>query len=112
MSNSFDDTKNPSSETPSQTPNHTGAFIALGAGLIIALGGCAYLGTRVSQMTDQMTQMQDSTKSQIASCSSATTSLLSLVWESNMVRTMPLTLSRGFIRRLTSWIVSSSLATP
>ena len=44
--------------------------------------------------------------------SSATTSLLSFVWQSNIVSTTPLTFSFGFIRRFTSCTVSSSLAMP
>jgi len=59
-----------------QEHNHSGMFFGLIAGLVIALAGCGYLAARVNQMSNQMAQMQDSTKSQIASLSDATTSLL------------------------------------
>lgn len=55
---------------------HTAVFVALFAGLVIALGIIGYLGVRIGQMNDQMAQMQTSTEDQLSKLSAATTSLL------------------------------------
>jgi hypothetical protein len=63
-------------KTPPQAGQHTGMFVGLFAGLVIALGGIGYLAMRNSQLSDQIAQMQDSTQAQISKLSAATTSLL------------------------------------
>jgi len=64
-------------KTPPQAgQQHTGLFVGLFAGLVIALGGIGYLAMRNSQLSDQIAQMQDSTQAQISKLSAATTSLL------------------------------------
>jgi len=63
-------------DSPQAGHQHTGMFVGLFAGLVIALGGIGYLGVRNSQLSDQIAQMQDSTQQQISKLSAATTSLL------------------------------------
>jgi chromosome segregation ATPase len=62
--------------TPQPEHKHTGMFIGLFGGLIVALGAIGYLAARNSQLGDQIAQMQDSTQAQISKLSTATTSLL------------------------------------
>jgi uncharacterized phage infection (PIP) family protein YhgE len=62
--------------SPQAGQQHTGLFVGLFAGLVIALGGIGYLAMRNSQLSDQIAQMQDSTQAQISKLSAATTSLL------------------------------------
>jgi uncharacterized phage infection (PIP) family protein YhgE len=62
--------------TPQPEHKHTGMFIGLFGGLIIALAGIGFLVARNSQLSDQIAQMQDSTQAQISKLSAATTSLL------------------------------------
>jgi DNA repair exonuclease SbcCD ATPase subunit len=62
--------------SPQPGQQHTGLFVGLFAGLVIALGGIGYIAMRNSQLSDQIAQMQDSTQAQISKLSAATTSLL------------------------------------
>jgi uncharacterized phage infection (PIP) family protein YhgE len=63
-------------DPPQAGHQHTGMFVGLFAGLVIALGGIGYLAVHNSQLSDQIAQMQDSTQAQISKLSAATTSLL------------------------------------
>jgi hypothetical protein len=56
--------------------NHTGAFVALAAGLVLALGGDAYLINRSNNLNDQVAQVKQDAQTQIAKLSDSTTSLL------------------------------------
>jgi hypothetical protein len=56
--------------------NHAGAFIALAAGLVLALGGDAYLINRSNNLNDQVAQVKQDAQTQIAKLSDSTTSLL------------------------------------
>jgi DNA repair exonuclease SbcCD ATPase subunit len=75
MSNQFENANDHKSD-PNDSHEHSGMFFGLIAGLVIALAGCGYLAVRVNQVNDQMTQLQENTKTQISSLSAATTSLL------------------------------------
>jgi hypothetical protein len=55
---------------------HTGAFVALGAGLVLALGGDAYLINRSSNLSDQVAQARQETQTQVAKLSDSTNALL------------------------------------
>jgi hypothetical protein len=55
---------------------HTGAFVALTAGLVLALGGDAYLINRSNNQNDQIAQVKQDAQAQIAKLSDSTTSLL------------------------------------
>jgi len=55
---------------------HTGAFVALTAGLVLALGGDAYLINRSNNLNDQVAQVKQDEQAQIAKLSDSTTSLL------------------------------------
>jgi hypothetical protein len=56
--------------------SHTGAIAALAAGLILALGGDAYLINRSNNLNDQVAQVKQDAQAQIAKLSDSTTSLL------------------------------------
>jgi hypothetical protein len=56
--------------------SHTRAFIALAAGLVLALGGDAYLINRSNNLNDQVAQVKTDAQTQIAKLSDSTTSLL------------------------------------
>jgi hypothetical protein len=56
--------------------SHTGAFVALAAGLVLALGGDAYLINRSNNLNDQVAQVKQDAQAQIAKLSDSTTSLL------------------------------------
>jgi chromosome segregation ATPase len=56
--------------------SHTGAFVALAAGLVLALGGDAYLMNRSNKLNDQVAQVRQDAQAQIAKLSDSTTSLL------------------------------------
>ena len=56
--------------------SHTGAIIALAAGLVLALGGDAYLINRSNNLNDQVAQVKQDSAAQIAKLSDTTTSLL------------------------------------
>jgi len=75
MSDMYDNSAAQNS-SPQAGHQHTGLFVGLFAGLLIALGGIGYLASRNSQLSDQIAQMQDSTQAQISKLSAATTSLL------------------------------------
>jgi uncharacterized phage infection (PIP) family protein YhgE len=75
MSETYDNTAAPNN-SPETGHQHTGIFVALFAGLVVALGGVGYLAMRNSQLTDQIAQMQEGTQAQISKLSTATTSLL------------------------------------
>jgi hypothetical protein len=55
---------------------HTGAFVALTVGLVLALGGDAYLINRSNNQNDQIAQVKQDAQAQIAKLSDSTTSLL------------------------------------
>jgi len=55
---------------------HTGAFVALTAGLVLALGGDSYLINRSNNLNDQVAQVKQDEQAQIAKLSDSTTSLL------------------------------------
>src|SRR5580700_5289936 len=77
MSDMFENSAARNNPSPQATGHqHTGMFVGLIAGLVIALGGIGYLGVKNSQLSDQIAQMQDSTQAQISKLSAATTSLL------------------------------------
>jgi len=56
--------------------SHTGIFVALAAGLVLALGGDAYLISRSNNLNDQVAQVKQDAQAQIAKLSDSTTSLL------------------------------------
>jgi hypothetical protein len=56
--------------------SHAGAFVALTAGLILALAGDAYLINRSNNLNDQVAQVKQDAQTQIAKLSDTTTSLL------------------------------------
>lgn len=56
--------------------SHTGIFVALAAGLVLALGGDAYLINRSNNLNDQVAQVKQDAQAQIAKLSDSTTSLL------------------------------------
>jgi DNA-directed RNA polymerase subunit K/omega len=56
--------------------NHTGAFVALAAGLVLALAGDAYLINRSNNLNDQVAQVKQDAQAQIAKLSDSTTGLL------------------------------------
>jgi hypothetical protein len=55
---------------------HTGAFVALSTGLILALAGDAYLINRSNNLNDQVAQARQDAQTQITKLSDSTTSLL------------------------------------
>jgi hypothetical protein len=55
---------------------HTGAFVALGAGLLLALAGDAYLINRSNNLNDQVAQVKQDAQAQVAKLSDTTSSLL------------------------------------
>ncbi len=66
-----------SDESPNRPGNsHTGIIAGLIVGLVVALGGDAYLLSRTSQMNENLAQVRDSTQTQISKLGEATTSLL------------------------------------
>jgi len=73
MSQDFDKTVEEGNNEPKR---QTRTFWALIAGLAIALIGNGYLLVRSNQLNDQMTQMRDTTQTQITKLGDATTSLL------------------------------------
>jgi hypothetical protein len=56
--------------------NHTGAFVALAAGLVLALGGDAYLINRSNNQNEQLAQVKQDAQVQISKLSDTTSSLL------------------------------------
>ncbi len=56
--------------------SHTGAFVALAAGLVLALGGDAYLLSRSNDLNAQVAQTKLDAQTQISKLSDTTTSLL------------------------------------
>jgi predicted nucleic acid-binding Zn-ribbon protein len=56
--------------------SHTGAIIALTVGLVVALGGDAYLVNRSNNLNDQVVQVKQDAQTQIAKLGDSTTSLL------------------------------------
>jgi len=56
--------------------SHAGAFVALTAGLILALAGDAYLINRSNNLNDQVGQVKLDAQTQVAKLSDTTTSLL------------------------------------
>jgi hypothetical protein len=56
--------------------SHAGAFVALTAGLILALAGDAYLINRSNNLNDQVAQVKTDAQTQVAKLSDTTTSLL------------------------------------
>ena len=56
--------------------NHTGAFVALTAGLILALAGDGYLISRSNDLNGQVAQAKMDAQTQISKLSDSTTSLL------------------------------------
>ncbi len=56
--------------------SHTGAIIALGVGLVLALGGDAYLVNRSNNLNDQVAQVKADAQAQIAKLGETTTNLL------------------------------------
>jgi len=56
--------------------SHTGIFVVLIAGLVVALAGDGFLLVRSNHIDEQMTQNTDATQAQIAKLGDATTSLL------------------------------------
>lgn len=56
--------------------SHTGAFVLLATGLVLALAGDAYLINRSNNLNDQMTQVKQDAAAQVAKVSDTTTSLL------------------------------------
>jgi chromosome segregation ATPase len=75
MSTEFsdDDVKKPTEERHS---SHTGMFVLLAAGLVIALAGDGFLMQRANRLDAQISQNSDATQAQIAKLGDATTSLL------------------------------------
>jgi chromosome segregation ATPase len=55
---------------------HTGAFIALTAGLVLALGGDAYLINRSNNLNDQVAQVKTDAQAEVAKLGDTTSSLL------------------------------------
>jgi hypothetical protein len=60
----------------SGSSSHTGIFVALAAGLVLALGGDAYLINRSNNLNDQVAQVKQDAQAQIAKLGDSTTSLL------------------------------------
>jgi chromosome segregation ATPase len=56
--------------------SHAGAFVALTAGLILALAGDAYLINRSNNLNDQVGQVKQDAQAQVAKLSDTTTGLL------------------------------------
>jgi hypothetical protein len=56
--------------------SHTGVFAGLAAGLILALGGDAYLISRSNNLNDQITQTKQESQTQLARFNESTTNLL------------------------------------
>jgi len=56
--------------------HHTGGFVALGIGLVLALGGDAYLINRSNNLNDQVAQVKQDAQAQVAKLSDSTSSLL------------------------------------
>jgi hypothetical protein len=62
--------------TEERSNSHTGLFVVLAAGLVVALAGDGFLMVRMNRMNDQMSQNGDATQAQISKLGDATTSLL------------------------------------
>jgi uncharacterized phage infection (PIP) family protein YhgE len=76
-SNDFDQTpESRKEETIKNTGGHTGAFIALTAGLVLALGGVGYLLVQSNQLNQNLGDMRDGTQAQISKLGDATNALL------------------------------------
>lgn len=56
--------------------SHTGAIVALAVGLVLALGGDAYLINRSNNLNDQVAQVKQDAQAQIAKLGETTNSLL------------------------------------
>jgi len=76
MSDMYEKPENKSVVVVDHDHNHTGVFVSLFAGLIIALAGIGYLAVKNSQLNDQLAQMHDSTQADLSKLSTATTTLL------------------------------------
>src|SRR6266436_4370948 len=76
QTNEFDDNRVPEKPHEEAPTGHSGIFVALTIGLVLALAGNLFLWMRSNQAIQDLAQMRDGTQTQISKLGEATTSLL------------------------------------